>query len=79
MKSTEKPLVFIAYLSLGGSRGRLGRRLKTDRNKEAAVSAGMAAGADPAEGGGGKPPLELDLEPELTFENALHPGRMRRI
>ena len=28
---------------------------------------------------GGKPPLELDLEPELTFENALHPERMRRI
>ena len=28
---------------------------------------------------GGKPPLELDLELDSNFKNALHPGRMRRI
>ena len=38
-----------------------------------------AASRGPAEGGGGKPPLELDPELELSFKNALHPGRMRQI
>ncbi len=37
LKIIKKASVFIAFLSLGGSRGRLGRRQKTGRKAEAAV------------------------------------------
>ena len=38
LKIIKKAQVFIAFLSLGGSRGRLGRRLKMGRKTEAVVS-----------------------------------------
>ncbi len=57
---------FYCIFELGGSRGRLGRRLKTDPKKEAAVSAGMAAGADPAEGG------EVNLPWSWIWSRNLH-------
>ena len=57
----KKALVFIAFLSLGGSRGRLGRRLKMGRKTEAsgfrlASSSGQCGGDAWAGGGYGRYP-----------------------
>ena len=49
LKIIQKASVFIAFLSLGGSRGRLGRRLKMGRKTEAAVS--RRAGSSEPESG----------------------------
>ena len=65
LKIIKKAQVFIAFLSLGGSRGRLGRRLKMGRKTEAAVSRqdvvwqavlGQTSGDAQAGGGYGRSP-----------------------
>ena len=56
LKIIKKQLVFIAFLSLGGSRGRLGRHLKIGRKTEAALCRRVGSAAvsrRPVEGMGG--------------------------
>ena len=49
LKIIETPLFYITFSALGGSRGRLGRRLKMGRKTEAAVS-GRAGSSEPVLG-----------------------------